>query len=301
MSKETKKEIEQFIQTSLEKEREIDVNVLHLDSLQLNTYQNENIYSKSLLFILVLSGNCRIEINFKEYLIEGRNIILLSQGHFFKALYFSEDFKCSILYIGKDYIDNMYSTDMLFKRTKYNVRMYNIPQVILTQKELKVLKKRLQLVNDEVRNYDHDHQKELILFSIRMFFIELSSVLEHQGKKGTEIAPLSRDEIYFQKFLDLLRNHYQKEHIVEYYAQALHITPHYLTLIIKRLTGQTVSDLIFQLIFSEAKLLLQNPDITIQQIASDLNFSDQSAFGKFFKRKSKISPKEYRKSFFLSS
>lgn len=61
------------------------------------------------------------------------------------------------------------------------------------------------------------------------------------------------------------------------------------------MTGQTVSDLIFQLIFSEAKLLLQSPAASIQQIAEQLHFSDQSAFGKFFKRKGGISPAEYRK------
>ncbi|WP_373283838.1 helix-turn-helix domain-containing protein [Pontibacter amylolyticus] len=64
---------------------------------------------------------------------------------------------------------------------------------------------------------------------------------------------------------------------------------------VKRLTGQMVADFIFQMIYSEARLLLQQPKLSVKQIADSLNFSDQSAFGKFFKRKSGVSPRQFRK------
>ena len=183
---------------------------------------------------------------------------------------------------------------MLYRRTKYNVKMYNIPLVYLSAIESNILKERLGLINNEIRKIHHTHQKELILLTIRMFFLDLSNIIEQRKINESRDDKLSRDEIFFQKFLDLLVNNYQEEHLVDFYAQSLSITPHYLTVIIKRLTGQTVSDLIFQLIFNDAKLLLENPDISIKQIAEQLNFSDQSAFGKFFKRKSGLSPKKYR-------
>ncbi|NJO25503.1 MAG: AraC family transcriptional regulator [Bacteroidia bacterium] len=44
----------------------------------------------------------------------------------------------------------------------------------------------------------------------------------------------------------------------------------------------------------EAKLLLDNPALSIAEIADELNFSDQSFFGKYFKRLAGMSPKEYR-------
>lgn len=157
-----------------------------------------------------------------------------------------------------------------------------------------ILKKRMYLIENEIKNVTHSYQKKLILHTIRFFFLELASYIEAKEDKSVNDRKLTRDEIYFQSFIDLLVNNYQKEHLVDFYANALNITPHYLTLIVKRLTGQTVSDIIFQLIFSEAKSLLQNPNISIQQIAEQLHFSDQSAFGKFFKRKSGISPRLYR-------
>lgn len=293
----TKRNVELYLSPIFNKGEKIDVNIFHLNRSQMADFKDDNIYSKSLLFILVLSGNALIEINFKRYAIDSKNIILLSQGHFFKAHQYSHDFECIVLYIGTSYIEEMYSAEMLYKRTKYNVKMYNLPQVYLSNNELNILKNRFKLIEGEIKNINHPYQKDLILHTIRIFFTELSSIIEQYNQNKANNINIPRDEIYFQKFLDILVNYYQKEHQVDFYARELHITPHYLTVIIKRLTGQTVSELIFQLIFSEAKLLLQNPDINIQQIAEQLNFSDQSAFGKFFKRKSGVSPKEYRKTF----
>ncbi len=133
----------------------------------------------------------------------------------------------------------------------------------------------------------------MILHSLLIFLLDLSNIIEKEDGHVTQ-SKQNRDEIYFQQFLDFLVTDYKTQHKVNFYADKLNITTHYLTLIVKRLSGQSVSDLIFELLYSEAKLLLKQPDLSIQQIAEQLYFSDQSSFGKFFKRKSGFSPKEFR-------
>lgn len=86
--------------------------------------------------------------------------------------------------------------------------------------------------------------------ALLIFFLDLSHIIEKEPKEG--VSKQSRDELYFHQFLDILVNNYKFQHYVEFYADKLHITRHYLTLIVKRLSGQTVSDLIFQLLFAEA-------------------------------------------------
>ncbi|WP_108212345.1 hypothetical protein [Pontibacter mucosus] len=61
----------------------------------------------------------------------------------------------------------------------------------------------------------------------------------------------------------MLVDHYSLEHHVHFYANQLHITPHYLTLVVKRMTGHTVADFIFLMLYGEARLLLQ-PQLSIQ-------------------------------------
>ena len=45
----------------------------------------------------------------------------------------------------------------------------------------------------------------------------------------------------------------------------------------KRVTGQSVADFIFEMLYSEARTLLTHSKLSIQEIASSLNFSDQSS------------------------
>lgn len=88
---------------------------------------------------------------------------------------------------------------------------------------------------------------------------------------------------------------FRQQQYVDYYANDLNITPQYLNRITKKITGETVPKMIENLMFAEARANLLNPSISIKEIADQLNFSDQSSFGKFFKLNANLSPKEYRK------
>lgn len=81
-----------------------------------------------------------------------------------------------------------------------------------------------------------------------------------------------------------------------FYAEKLHITPKYLSTVIKQNTGKSVNDWIDDYVILEAKALLKSSRMTIQQISDELNFVDQSAFGKYFKRIEGMSPKDYKNS-----
>ena len=62
----------------------------------------------------------------------------------------------------------------------------------------------------------------------------------------------------------------------------------------KSLSGKTATQWISDALIRESEILLRNPEFTIQQISDQLNFSDQSAFGKFFKKHKKMSPLSFR-------
>lgn len=64
---------------------------------------------------------------------------------------------------------------------------------------------------------------------------------------------------------------------------------------LKRTRGCTAGSILANLLAREAKVCLRNPDLSVQQVAELLGFSDQSAFGKFFKRECGMSPVQYRK------
>ena len=63
---------------------------------------------------------------------------------------------------------------------------------------------------------------------------------------------------------------------------------------IKKASGKTPHEVIDETLLKEAYVMLGNPDITISEIAFDLQFNSASAFGRFFKKHTALSPSEYR-------
>ena len=78
------------------------------------------------------------------------------------------------------------------------------------------------------------------------------------------------------------------------FSDRLNISTTYLSRIVKATSGHTVRFHLSELLSIEAKRLLENTDMDINKIADTLGFSDQSVFGKFFLRKTGLSPMRFR-------
>ena len=125
--------------------------------------------------------------------------------------------------------------------------------------------------------------------------------LMNDNEHTENIAPIpdltqGRSEQTFEKFMGLLTQTRARERGVKFYADQLHLTPNYLSGLIKNYSGKSAVDWINDYAVTEAKMLLRFSDLNIQELSYQLNFPSQSAFGKYFKQYTGLSPKEYRKS-----
>ncbi|MET0298545.1 MAG: helix-turn-helix transcriptional regulator [Flavitalea sp.] len=77
-------------------------------------------------------------------------------------------------------------------------------------------------------------------------------------------------------------------------ADKLSVHVNYLNRAIKKATGKTTSELIFERIVSEAKALLKHTDWNISEIGYALGFGDQAQFNNFFKQQTQQSPSSFR-------
>lgn len=98
-----------------------------------------------------------------------------------------------------------------------------------------------------------------------------------------------------RKFLQLLLQNFKQQHEVMFYANELYMTHGNLTRIMTHASGKSPLKWIHDALLAEAKTLLQKPDISIQQIAEELHFGNQSSFSKFFKKHTGLTPTEFRK------
>ena len=147
----------------------------------------------------------------------------------------------------------------------------------------------------EIRDYlhsDHIYKENILQMLYAVFLLDLQDA---QEKAIVLRSVAQRVEEIFIGFLRLLPLHFAEHHDIPFYADQLHISPVYLSRVVRQVTGRTVVDYINQMLLMEASFLLQTSQLSITQIADHLHFADTPSFSKFFSRLNGMSPKEYRK------
>lgn len=134
-----------------------------------------------------------------------------------------------------------------------------------------------------------DMISELFTVFLRGFYIHTKH-LYHNPEVGNSFS--GRNIV--GRFTNLLAQNYKQHHNVTFYADALCISPKYLTQVLKKDMGITPKDIIDRRIAIECLYLLGKTPKTIQEISFILGFPDQSYFGRYFKRMFGISPLMYR-------
>lgn len=129
-----------------------------------------------------------------------------------------------------------------------------------------------------------------------IFRFAMDRTADNSGyEKAEDAGQTTRVANYVHRFMQLLHVNYASQRNLSFYARELCITPKYLSMITKEITGLTASEWLNRVVILEAKNMLRFSDKNIQQVAYALNFPSQSAFGKYFKRFTGQSPRDYVK------
>lgn len=113
---------------------------------------------------------------------------------------------------------------------------------------------------------------------------------------ATMQAAPGRQAQLFADFLALLADRCRSERTVQYYAGQMCLTPRHLSAVIKAYSGRGAAEWIADYVAMEAKRLLANPAANVQEVARQLGFPSQSAFGKFFKKAEGVGPAAWKQS-----
>src|SRR5690606_2090003 len=84
---------------------------------------------------------------------------------------------------------------------------------------------------------------------------------------------------------------------VHYIAEQLHITPNYLSDMLRVLTGPTTQQHIQHRLIEKSKELLSTTHLSVSEIAYQLGFEHPQSFHRVFKKSTSVSPGEFRESF----
>jgi len=236
--------------------------------------------------VIVLKGSAKRKIDLVPYNVEAPCMIIMLPEQILERDYVSDDFDARLIILSKRFTDSLNIEERFPAFSSVNEK----PAIPLSEQELKAMMKYYEMMQETIQATDNPNRLEIARNLTRAFFYGVGYYL-HKQPADTE---KSTQEILVNEFLKLLQMYYKEHRDVAFYAGKLHLTPKYMSTVIKQASGTSASEWIDNRVILEAKALLKSTNMTIQQISDLLNFSTQSMFGRYFKRIMGVSPKEYR-------
>lgn len=248
------------------------------------------------LVIIVLEGNIEIIINGQKFRFGKNTYINLPTWSDIYEIRYDKDFHAMATATDRSVVEDIFRNRNPFP-LDFRFRIdHGIGGEIIEKEDINVLKRDIRNMIMSLSNKDHLFAEEI---NYAYFYILLTDMADMMWKRYGKGKPshhteMSRADGIMKEFAELLVKHIHKETNVEFYAEKLCISKQYLSLIVKEKTRVTIGTIISAMRAETAARLLRDPEMTIQQIAEELSFADQSSFGKFFKKQTGLSPLKYR-------
>lgn len=237
--------------------------------------------------LICTDGKMECTINLKKYTVE-KNMIVICRNCDILQILSCENLE---VYAGVVSIDFINELKINFWQQNYRLAPRStVTKITDTDKEL--LKHYYPLLYSNILSGSKETEN-IIKNLIQAFVYNIISIINISNVSVID-STASRNEVLFDKFMNLLSQFHTKERSVRFYASEMCLTPNYLSGAVKDFSGKAALDWINEYVILEAKTLLKYSELSVQEISYKLNFPTQSAFGKYFKRLVGIGPKDFR-------
>ena len=177
------------------------------------------------------------------------------------------------------------------------------PKVSLTDIDAVMLDNYFQLLCHRMRDRSPLLYLDIVRSLFSTFLLEILAIMR-RGKEQTmepdmpdATAPGFYKRRLADKFLRLVEQSDGRIRKVDEFANQLNVTPKYLSTLLKEMMNRRPSEIIHVYTMKAIQHRLRFTDMTMQQIANDLNFPNASFFGKYFREHADMTPMEFRKKY----
>ena len=248
------------------------------------------------LVIVILEGSISMIINGERLTFNKHSYINLPTWVDIYEIEYGEDFHAMVTATERNVIEDIFRNRNPFPKDFGFSINHSLGGEIVKPKDLLTLKRDISNMIDALNDKEHRFAEEINYAYFYILLTDMADMMWSMYGKGapSHFSDMSRSDKILNDFTDLLGKYIMTETSVGFYAEQLCISKKYLSLIVKNKTRVSIGTIISIIRMETASRLLRNPEMTIQQIASAMSFSDQSSFGKFFKKHTGMSPLKYR-------
>ena len=246
-------------------------------------------------FILSLSGRISIDVNDASHVIHPCDLISIVPECVIRIREVDwQELDAYLFVISREFLRDINFEINVVSSVKYSPSAGTVMK--LRPEEVDLITRYLDLVHYNTKeNSDKLYVRGISRCLIAALFYQTMQFIRRHDTPPDREPATTRRTGYVKDFMTLLHEHHRTERSVSFYASRLYISPKYLSQLIKESTGRTAAEWIDEYVILEAKNLLRFSGKNVQQIAYELNFANQSAFGKYFKHLTGMSPTQYQK------
>ncbi len=250
---------------------------------------------RRMTFIVVAmctNGTVNISIDTNNVQIAKGDLVIISERHVIDNYRASADAEGQLMIMSTrffyDVVHDVSDLSSLFILSKKQ------PILSLDDRETGIFTEYYTLLKHKVAETSNSYRRNIVGSIIHTMFYELCDIVTRRQQAVQNHN--TRASLVFTKFISLLEINHKHERRVGWYAAQMCITPKHLSETVKTVSMRTPNEWIDNYVTLAARLLLKNTTKSIKEIATELNFPNQSFLGKYFKEHVGMSPSQYRNS-----
>lgn len=246
------------------------------------------------VYLLCIYGEMTFDVDFKTYRLTKGSMFRLNGRHVLENIHTSSNYIGYSLVFSHDFILSVINWIPELKELVVSADRYK-PLMTFDEAEIQKFTGIIEHLKRNLRATSHTFYSQIVKVEATDFILELAdSFAKRMPEMEESILKDSRREDVLDQFMLLIMDHCKQQHEVSFYADKLNMTPGNLSRVINGVSGKPPIKWISDALVAEAKILLRSPEMNAQQVAHELNFGDQSSFGKFFKKHTGLTPVEYK-------
>ncbi|NIJ51721.1 helix-turn-helix domain-containing protein [Dyadobacter arcticus] len=229
------------------------------------------------------------EIDFHSYNIQGSGLHFLTPGQV-HLLTFSTSFQGYIVAFSEDFYTFYNPVNQPLSQLPFFQPARRQPIITLSESDKHYFH---NILENMVADHLNSEADQTLIGRYLGLLLQKCGLLAQRNAESQESAMLTIPELV-GRFQELVEKNFLIKHEVQQYAQELSVSPDYLSKITKKYLGTPSQEYILDKLLLEAKRLLVFTNLSSKEVAYHIHLDDPSYFSRIFKRKTGLTPNEYR-------
>lgn len=241
------------------------------------------------IILFITDGEAQMNIGTESYLAVKNTVLYIPSGQIFSFEKYdtSKSTNGFLITFSKDILAGDYDNGGIFAESGL-LNFSGNPLISLEKESFGFAAQLLE------RIFKENNENGLTrLEIIRSYFFAFILEIRKENSDDT-ILKKSASMKLVKDFISLVTLHVKNKKQVSDYALLLHISPNHLSKVMKKFTNKSPAKWIDETLILEAKVLLFQTNMSINEISFSLGIFDPSYFSRLFKRYEGISPLSFR-------